>query len=57
MYARRVGKMAGKGGFQFYDGGVPGTGGRYGHMDMYPYKLEIYKVEAVRRLVSFRSLP
>jgi len=51
MYARRVGKMAGKGGFQFYDGG------RYGHMDMYPYKLEIYKVEAVRRLVSFRSLP
>jgi len=57
MYARRVGKMAGKGGFQFYDGGVPGTGGRYGHMDMYPYKLEIYKVEAVRRLGSFRSLP
>jgi len=31
--------------------------GYYGHMDMYPFSIEIYKVEAVRASGSFRPLP
>jgi hypothetical protein len=31
--------------------------GSYGHMDMYPFLLEIYKVEAVKPSGSFRPLP
>ncbi len=33
------------------------TGGKFGHMDMYPLLLEVYKVEAVRPSGSFRPLP
>ena len=31
--------------------------GKFGHMDMYPEELEVYKVESVRPLGSFRPLP
>jgi len=31
--------------------------GRYGHMDMYPFSIEVYKVEAVRASGNFRPLP
>jgi hypothetical protein len=31
--------------------------GSFGHMDMYPMLLEVYKVEAVRPSGSFRPLP
>lgn len=33
------------------------TGGQYGHMDMYPFLFEVYKVEAIRPSGSFRPLP
>ncbi len=31
--------------------------GRYGHMDIYPFSIEVYKVEAVRPSGSFQPLP
>lgn len=31
--------------------------GHYGHLDMYPLSIEVYKVEAVRALGSFQPLP
>ena len=37
--------------------GVFRTGGYYGHMDMYSNLLEVYKVESIRPLGSFRALP
>ena len=37
--------------------GVFRTDGHYGHMDMYPFLIEVYKVEAVRPSASFRPLP
>ncbi|HMD71852.1 MAG TPA: hypothetical protein VKF41_10940 [Bryobacteraceae bacterium] len=33
------------------------AGGSYGHMGMYPFSIEVYKVEAVRPSGSFRPLP
>lgn len=33
------------------------TGNSFGHMGMYPFLLEVYKVEAVKPLGSFRPLP
>jgi hypothetical protein len=33
------------------------TGGSFGHMDMYPFLLEVHKVESVRPSGSFRPLP
>jgi hypothetical protein len=30
---------------------------RYGHMDMYPFLFEVYRVEAVRPSGNFRPLP
>ena len=33
------------------------TGGHFGHMDMYPYLIEVYKVEAIKSSGSFRPLP
>ncbi len=37
--------------------GVFRTCGHYGHMDMYPFLFEVYKVEAVRPSGNFRPLP
>jgi hypothetical protein len=37
--------------------GVFRTAGHYGHMDMYPFLFEVYKVEAVRPSGNFRPLP
>lgn len=31
--------------------------GHYGHMDMYPMLIEVFKVEAVRASGSFQPLP
>ena len=31
--------------------------GHYGHMDRYPYSIEVYKVEAIRPSGSFRAMP
>jgi hypothetical protein len=37
--------------------GVFKADGHYGHMDMYTFSIEVYKVEAVRASGSFRPLP
>jgi hypothetical protein len=37
--------------------GVFRADGHYGHMDMYPFLFEVYKVEAVRPSGNFRPLP
>ena len=37
--------------------GMLGTDGHYGHMDMYPFLFDVYKVESVRFSGSFRPLP
>lgn len=37
--------------------GVFKADGHYGHMDMYPFLFEVYKVEAVRASGNFRPLP
>jgi hypothetical protein len=33
------------------------TEGHYGHMDMYPFLFDVYKVESIRPAGSFRPLP
>ena len=33
------------------------TDGHYGHMDMYPFLLDVYKVESIRQSGNFRPLP
>ena len=33
------------------------AGGSYGHMGMYPFSIEVYRVEAVKPSGSFRPLP
>ncbi len=33
------------------------TGGSFGHMDMYPFLLEVYRVEACKASGSFRPYP
>ena len=37
--------------------GMIRTGGRFGHQDMYSDVIEVYRVEAVRQLGSFRPFP
>jgi hypothetical protein len=37
--------------------GLFGTDGRYGHMDMYPFSFEVYKVEAVGASGRFSPMP
>lgn len=37
--------------------GIFRTDGHYGHMDMYPFLFQVYKVEAIRPSGSFRPLP
>ena len=37
--------------------GVFRTEGHYGHMDMYSFLLDVYKVESIRPSGSFRALP
>ena len=37
--------------------GIFKADGRYGHMDDYPFLIEVYKVEVVRASGSFRPLP
>ena len=37
--------------------GIFRTDGHYGHMDMYPFLFDVYKVESIRPAGSFRPLP
>jgi hypothetical protein len=37
--------------------GIFKTDGHYGHMDMYPFLFDVYKVESIRPSGSFRPMP
>lgn len=37
--------------------GIFRTDGHFGHMDMYPFLFEVYKVESIRPSGSFRPMP